>query len=68
MLGAYYYGYAVGNLPSGYISEAIGPRLYHGLFSAIYAILNLFAPMAAPSFWISFTIRVLVGFFSVRID
>lgn len=66
LLGSYFYGYTISNLPGGYVSELIGARALIGYSSAICAILSILTPVLAPYYWISFASRFTIGFFGVK--
>lgn len=65
LLGSYFYGYTISNLPAGYLAEIIGAKLLLGYSSVICACLSILSPLLAPSFWLSFTSRLFIGFFAV---
>ena len=68
ILGAFFYGYVITQVPGGYLSEKYGGKWFFGLGTFSSAIFTLLTPMAAkgglPSLII---IRFLIGLGNVSI-
>ena len=62
ILGAFYYGYVITQIPGGYLAEKYGGKMLFGLGTFITAFLTLLTPLAANSGVTAFiTVRVLEG-------
>ena len=63
MLGSYYYGFMLTQIPGGILSEKFGAKWIMGIMTFFAGILTLFHPLAARSGGIGalMGIRVLQG-------
>ncbi len=67
ILGAFFYGYVITQIPGGYFSEKYGGKWFFGLGTFITAALTILTPIAAKSsYGLLITVRVLEGFGEVR--
>lgn len=64
VLSAFYWGYAIGQLPASRLGQYYGAKWLFGLSVLIPSILSLLVPVASrSSFGMALFIRVLIGFF-----
>eukprot|EP01034_Spumella_vulgaris_P017036 gene17036-21720_t len=64
VLSAFYWGYAIGQLPASRLGQYYGAKWLFGLSILISSILTLLVPVASrSSFGMALFIRVLIGFF-----
>lgn len=62
LLGAYFWGYLITQIPGGILSEWFGARHVIGLSTGFSAIATLLTPASAQlSFWAVFLMRMLTG-------
>ncbi|UJR14673.1 hypothetical protein I4U23_001666 [Adineta vaga] len=62
LLGSYFGGYIITQVPAGYIAGRYGARILFGSAIFISSLITIFMPMAAAAHWIVFSIlQVLVG-------
>ena len=62
ILGAFFYGYIITQVPGGYLAEKYGGKWLFGLGVLVTAILTLFTPVAANAGVSTFiAVRVLMG-------
>lgn len=62
ILGAFYYGYVVTQIPGGFLAEKYGGKWVFGLGTFIPAVLTLLTPLAAKAgSGVLVAVRVLVG-------
>ena len=67
ILGAFYYGYIVTQIPGGFLAERYGGKLLFGIGILMTAILTLLTPVAARAGKDVFIVlRVLEGIFEVK--
>ena len=61
---AFYWGYAIGQLPASRLGQYYGAKWLFGLSILISSVLTLLVPVASrSSFGMALLIRVLIGFF-----
>ena len=69
MLGAYFWGYLITQLPGGILAQWIGPRYVVGYALLISGLITLATPFAADfSFWAVYVLRILVGLIGVSLS
>jgi ACS family sodium-dependent inorganic phosphate cotransporter-like MFS transporter 5 len=62
ILGAFFYGYVITQIPGGYLAEKYGGKWLFGIGTFITAFLTLLTPLAAKSGTTPFiAVRVLEG-------
>lgn len=62
LLGAYFWGYLVTQLPGGLLSEWFGGRHVIGYALALSGVATCLVPISATvSFWLVFVVRVMTG-------
>ena len=62
ILGAFFYGYIITQIPGGYLAEKYGGKWLFGIGTFITAFLTLLTPLAAKAGTTSFiAVRVLEG-------
>ena len=67
VLGAFFYGYLITQVPGGWLAERIGGKWIYGIGILMTAILTLLTPLAADlSVWALVALRVAEGFFEVH--
>lgn len=64
ILGSFFYGYLITQLPGGMLSKWIGSRHVLGIGIAASCLLTLITPLVASSFYAIVTVRVFEGLFS----
>ena len=63
ILGCYFWGYLLTQIPSGYLSSRYGVKYLFGLSILCSSVLTLLIPLSANIHWIVFSIvRFLIGF------
>lgn len=67
LLGAYFWGYILTQIPGGILSDWLGGRVIIGLALGLSGIATAFIPFSAKifSFGAVFVMRFLIGFFCV---
>lgn len=66
VLGCYFYGYIVSNIPGAWLSRKFGFKVVIGIAHAVGSILTLLMPVASyASFELLVTMRVVLGLFQV---
>ena len=66
LLGCYYYGYIVSNVPGAWLARRFGFRIVIGTAHVVGAILTLLTPIVSwTSFELLVTLRVILGLFQV---
>ena len=66
VLGAFFYGYLVTQIPGGWLAERYGGKMVYGVGIVMTSVLTLFTPLAAEtSVWLLVAIRAAEGFFEV---
>uniref|UniRef100_H2ZN04 Sialin n=1 Tax=Ciona savignyi TaxID=51511 RepID=H2ZN04_CIOSA len=64
VLGCYFYGYIVSNVPGAWLARRYGIRLVLGIAMLLSSIITLFTPLAArSSFALFVALRIILGFF-----
>ncbi|XP_076803041.1 sialin-like isoform X1 [Clavelina lepadiformis] len=64
LLGCYFYGYIVSNIPGAWLSKRYGFKIVLGSAMFFSSIITLFTPLAAnSSFELLVALRVILGFF-----
>lgn len=64
VLGSFFYGYILTQIPGGLLAEKIGGRWVFGIGIVMTAVLTLLTPLAASvSVWLLVAVRSLEGFF-----
>lgn len=64
LLGAFFYGYVITQLPAGFLSERYGAKWIFGVSMLVTGLLSLLIPFAARIHWIAlFCARFLQGKF-----
>ena len=67
ILGAFYYGYVVTQIPGGYMAEKYGGKWLFGIGIFITAVLTLLTPIAASSgVPVFIAVRIIEGLGEVR--
>lgn len=67
ILGAFYYGYLLTQIPGGYIAARFGGKSLFGLAIMLAAILTLITPVASRKHWLwLFLLRLTEGICEVR--
>ncbi|CAF1209802.1 unnamed protein product [Rotaria sordida] len=62
ILGAYFWGYIITQIPAGYLAGRFGPRYLFGGAMIVSSLVTVFMPLVAHVHWILFCIlRLLVG-------
>ncbi|CAF5123535.1 unnamed protein product, partial [Rotaria sp. Silwood1] len=62
ILGAYFWGYIITQIPAGYLAGQFGPRFLFGGAMRVSSVVTTFMPKIASVHWILFCIfRLLVG-------
>ena len=62
VLGAFFYGYVITQLPGGWLAEKYGTKMVLGIGIAVTSVLTLFTPLAAQtSVWLLVAVRVAEG-------
>ncbi|XP_078491658.1 sialin-like [Ciona intestinalis] len=63
LLGCYFYGYIVSNVPGAWLARRYGIRLVLGIAMLLSSVITLFTPLAArASFDLFVAMRVMLGF------
>ena len=66
VLGAFFYGYVITQLPGGWLAEKYGGKMVLGIGVAATSVLTLFTPLAAEtSVWFLVALRAAEGLFEV---
>lgn len=66
LLGAFFYGYVITQLPAGFLSERYGAKWIFGVAMFVTALLSLLIPLAARIHWLAlFGARFLQGKFQL---
>ena len=66
MLGAFFYGYMITQLPGGWLAEKYGGKKVLGIGIGMTSVLTLFTPLAAEtSIWLLVAVRAMEGLFEV---
>ena len=66
VLGCYFYGYIVSNIPGAWLARRFGFKWVMGISHAVGSIITLLMPVAAyASFELLVTMRVILGLFQV---
>ena len=60
-MSSFFYGYALTQIPGGYLSTKFGGRYVFGIPIFIAAILTLLTPMAADNIWVLMGLRFIEG-------
>ena len=69
VLGCYFYGYIVSNIPGAWLARRFGFKWVMGVSHAVGSIITLLMPVAAyASFELLVTMRVILGLFQVKIS
>jgi ACS family sodium-dependent inorganic phosphate cotransporter-like MFS transporter 5 len=62
ILGAFFYGYVITQIPGGYLAEKYGGKWLFGVGTLVTAILTLLTPLAAKAgSGVFISVRVLMG-------
>ncbi len=62
ILGAYYWGFVITQIPAGYLAGRFGARFIFGGAIFISSLVTMFMPMAANVHWIVLSIlQIIVG-------
>ena len=62
MLGAFFYGYLITQIPGGWLARKYGGKMVFGFGIVMTAVLTLFTPLAAGfSVWCLVVLRVAEG-------
>ncbi|CAF1312349.1 unnamed protein product [Rotaria sordida] len=62
ILGAYFWGYIITQIPAGYLASRFGPRFLFGGAIILSSVITAFMPIIASVHWILFCIlRLLIG-------
>ena len=68
VLGSFFYGYILTQIPGGLLAQRIGGRWVFGIGIMMTGVLTLFTQLAAnTSVWLLVTVRALEGFFEVSL-
>ena len=73
VIGAFFYGYMVSQVPGGRLAEIFGAKLIFAVSLGSIAILNLLMPVASKALspddfpWVVVIIRTLMGIFGVSV-
>ena len=66
VLGAFFYGYLITQIPGGWLAERYGGKMVFGIGIVMTSVLTLFTPLAAEtSVWLLVAMRAAEGFFEV---
>ena len=66
VLGAFFYGYLITQIPGGWLAERYGGKMVYGIGIVMTSVLTLFTPLAAETnVWLLVAVRVAEGFFEV---
>ena len=66
VLGAFFYGYLITQIPGGWLAERYGGKMVFGIGIIGTSVLTLFTPLAAEtSVWLLVVLRVTEGVFEV---
>ena len=69
ILGCYYYGYTISNVPGGWLAQKLGFKLVMGTSMFVSGLMTLAMPFAAYLNIETFVIlRTLIGFFQVIVQ
>ena len=67
VLGSFFYGYILTQIPGGLLAQKIGGRWVFGVGIMMTGVLTLLTPLAASvNVWFLVVVRALEGFFEVR--
>ena len=67
MLGSFFYGYLLTQIPGGLLAARFGGRWVYGIGIVMTAVLTLFTPLAArTSVYLLIALRATEGFFEVH--
>jgi sugar phosphate permease len=67
VLGSFFYGYIITQIPGGLLAQRIGGRWVFGIGIMMTGVLTLLTPLAANiSVWFLVAVRALEGFFEVN--
>ncbi len=62
ILGAYFWGYIISQIPAGYLAGRFGARFIFGGAIFVSSLVTMFIPLGANRHWIVFSIlQVIVG-------
>merc|ERR1719402_751649 len=63
VLGAFFYGYVLTQIPGGRLAEIFGGKWLFGIGILVTAVFTLLTPLAAtlPSIWFLYAVRVIEG-------
>ena len=68
LLAAFFYGYAIMQIPGGWLATRFGGKYVYGIGIVMTAVLTLLTPLAAQiSVWALVALRVLEGIFEVHL-
>ena len=66
VLGAFFYGYLITQIPGGWLAERYGGKMVFGIGIVMTSVLTLFTQLAAEtSVWLLVAVRAAEGFFEV---
>ena len=66
VLGSFFYGYLLTQIPGGWIATRFGGKHVFGTGVLVTSVLTLITPqMAEISLWALITVRIIIGFFEV---
>ena len=66
VLGSFFYGYLLTQIPGGWIATRFGGKHVFGTGVLVTSLLTLVTPqMADISLWALITARIIIGFFEV---
>ena len=66
VLGAFFYGYLITQIPGGWLAERYGGKMVYGIGIVMTSVLTLFTPLAAETnVWLLVAVRIAEGFFEV---
>ena len=68
VLSSFFYGYLITQIPGGWIATRFGGKHVFGIGVLVTSVLTLITPqMADINIWALVTVRVVIGFFEVRV-
>ena len=73
VIGAFFYGYLVTQVPGGRLAEIFGAKLIFAVSLGSIATLNLLMPVASKALgpddfpWVVVIVRILMGLFGVSV-
>lgn len=69
VLGSFFYGYILTQIPGGLLAQRIGGRWVFGVGVVMTAVLTILTPLAADiSVWALVALRAMEGFFEVKVN